>query len=117
MEAKQPPLHPRQFPGEDSNMRTFNARIYSGKDVVEIRENLSASQVCDFAREVSGRGVEKNTSLLIEQLWNGENEQQYLDREIPGAVASGFVFRANHLRADSVEDRCQDFSDVFGCAQ
>ncbi len=49
-------------------MRTFNARIYSGKDVVEIRENLSASQVCDFAREVSGRGVEKNTSLLIEQL-------------------------------------------------
>lgn len=82
-----------------------------------MRSDLSADQVAGFAREISERGTAARVELLIEPLWNGENEQQYLDRAFPGATASGFVFSARQLQTEEIEDRIQDFMDVFGGAQ
>lgn len=97
-------------------MRTFNARLYDkgSKSVIEARLDLTAEEVCDFARDVSKQVFDRHASLLVEQLWNGENEQQYLDREYPGATASGFVFYAKQLAEEGIDSRCQDFLDVFG---
>lgn len=99
-------------------MFAFNARVFrknapdSEYEVIDCRLGLTAEQVCEFAQETASKGVARGTQMLIETLYNGENYQQFLDREMPGTTNGGFIFNSNALRSEGggdLEERCGEF--------
>jgi len=102
-------------------MFAFNARVFrkntpdSEFEVVDSRMGLTIIEVCEFAREIASQGVTRGTKLLIETLYNGENYQQHLDREMPGVIHGGFIFNSNALRSEhggDLEERCGEFMEM-----